>query len=148
MVGARDPKALLTLVPFGLAAGFAPGLQTPEVGGPVQHVPLVGQLETLGMLHLGAGPRGVALGVGALPQGAFEGLLAQPVTGADEPWIRLVVDSAAARLMTAGQEDTAAEGSDTALGLSKTRMVVERRGDDLVIVSSTQGAPEAAAPKP
>ena len=148
MVGARDPKALLTLVPFGLAAGFAPGLQTPEVGGPVQHVPLVGQLETLGTLHLGAGPRGVALGVGALPQGAFEGLLAQPVTGADEPWIRLVVDSAAARLMSAGQEDTAAEGSDTALGLSKTRMVVERRGDDLVIVSSTQGAPEAAAPKP
>jgi len=154
LVGTRDPKALLTLVPFGLAAGFAPGLQTPEVGAPPQHVPLVGNLEALGMLHLGAGPRGVAMGIGSLPPGAFEGLLAQPVTSADEPWVRLAVDSAAARLLAAGQEETAGEGSDAALsvsvlrGLFQTsltqRVAVERRGDDLVVVSNMQASPEAA----
>jgi hypothetical protein len=97
------------------------------------------------------------MGIGSLPPGAFEGLLAQPVTGGDEPWIRVVVDSAASRLLAAGQEETAGEGSDAALSLSvlqglfqsslTQRVVVERRGDDLVVVSNMQASPQAA-PKP
>jgi len=156
-LGARDPAALLALVPFGLAAGFAPGLQTPEVGGPVQHVPLVGNLASLGTLHLGAGPRGVALGLGTLPAGTFDALVAQPAGESGAPWARVVIDSAATRSLTAG-EAPASDEAGAVFGLellrgvfemsSQQRVVVERRGDDVVFAVETRAAPDATPPKP